>query len=176
MDKDGFTAAMEEQRKRARSARQEVEYLSERGVMYKALREELGETRFVGYSMLEVESNVMAILKDGLQEISVKAGEEIEVILDVTPCYAESGGQVTDFATLRGPELEVEIYSVNKPVEGLIVHRGKVVSGILKRHDSVKVTVECGRRNSTARNHSATHLLHKALKEVLGDHVNQAAL
>ncbi|MDO7788709.1 alanine--tRNA ligase [Desulforamulus aquiferis] len=174
VDKDGFTAAMEEQRKRARSARQEVEYLSERGVMYKALREELGETRFVGYSMLEVESNVMAILKDGLQEISVKAGEEIEVILDVTPCYAESGGQVTDFATLRGPELEVEIYSVNKPVEGLIVHRGKVVSGILKRHDSVKVTVECGRRNSTARNHSATHLLHKALKEVLGDHVNQA--
>lgn len=174
VDKDGFTAAMEEQKKRARSARQGTEYLSERGVIYKALREELGVTRFVGYGMLETDSNVMALLKDGLQEISALAGEEVEIILDVTPCYAESGGQVTDFANLKSPDLEVEIYSVTKPVEGLVVHRGKVLSGILKRHDSVKATVDAGRRNSTSRNHSATHLLHKVLKEVLGDHVNQA--
>ncbi|MEW6064663.1 MAG: alanine--tRNA ligase [Bacillota bacterium] len=174
VDEDGFAAAMEEQRKRARSARQETEYLSERGVLYKALREELGETRFMGYGTLETDSNVLALLKDGLQELSAVAGEEVEIILDVTPCYAESGGQVADHAVLRGPDLEVEITSVNKPVEGLIVHRGKVLSGILKRHDSVKAMVDCARRQDTARNHSATHLLHKALKEVLGDHVNQA--
>ncbi|WP_003541925.1 alanine--tRNA ligase [Desulfotomaculum nigrificans] len=174
VDEDGFTAAMEEQRRRARSARQETEYLSERGVMYKALREELGETRFVGYGTLTADANVLALLKDGLQEISAVAGEEVEIILDVTPCYAESGGQVADYATLTGPDLEVEIYSVNKPVEGLFVHRGKVVSGVLKRHDSVKVEVDARRRQDTARNHSATHLLHKALKQVLGDHVNQA--
>ncbi|MEW6696391.1 MAG: alanine--tRNA ligase [Bacillota bacterium] len=174
VDEDGFTAAMEEQRKRARSARQETEYISERGVLYKALREELGETRFMGYGTLETDSNVLALLKDGLQELSAVAGEEVEIILDVTPCYAESGGQVADHAVLRGPDLEVEITSVNKPVEGLIVHRGKVLSGMLRRHDSVKALVNCARRQDTARNHSATHLLHKALKEVLGDHVNQA--
>lgn len=174
VDEDGFTAAMEEQRKRARSARQETEYISERGVLYKALREELGETRFVGYGAMASDSNVLALLKDGLQEISAVAGEEIEILLDVTPCYAESGGQVTDHAVLRGPDLEVEIYSVVRPVEGLIIHRGKVVSGILKRHDSVTVQVDPCRRRDTARNHSATHLLHKALKEVLGEHVNQA--
>ncbi|SHE58081.1 alanine--tRNA ligase [Desulforamulus putei] len=174
VDVDGFAAAMEEQRKRARSARQETEYLSERGVLYKALREELGETRFIGYSTLETDSNVLALLKDGLQEISAVAGEEVEIILDVTPCYAESGGQVADYAVLKGPDVEVEITSVSKPVEGLFVHRGKVLSGILRRHDSLKVMVDRTRRQDTARNHSATHLLHKALKEVLGDHVNQA--
>lgn len=174
VDQDGFTVAMEEQRNRARSARQETEYLSERGVLYKALREELGEVRFMGYGTLETDSNVLALLKDGLQEISAVAGEEVELILDVTPCYAESGGQVADYAKIMGPDLEVAITSVTKPVEGLIVHRGKVVSGVLRRHDSVMVQVDEQRRRNTARNHSATHLLHKALKEVLGDHVNQA--
>ncbi len=174
VDEAGFTAAMEEQRKRARSARQETEYLSERGVMYKALREELGENRFMGYGTLATDSNVLALLKDGLQELSAVAGEEVEIILDVTPCYAESGGQVADYAILRAADLEVEITSVHRPVEGLIVHRGKVRSGILKRHEAVKVQVDSVRRQEVARNHSATHLLHKALKEVLGDHVNQA--
>ncbi|SHK08465.1 alanine--tRNA ligase [Desulforamulus aeronauticus] len=174
VDEAGFTAAMEEQRKRARNARQETEYLSERGVMYKALREELGENRFMGYGTLATDSNVLALLKDGLQELSAVAGEEVEIILDVTPCYAESGGQVADYAILRATDLEVEITSVHRPVEGLIVHRGKVRSGILKRHDAVKVQVEPVRRQEIARNHSATHLLHKALQEVLGDHVNQA--
>ncbi|AQS60496.1 alanine--tRNA ligase [Desulforamulus ferrireducens] len=174
VDVDGFAAAMEEQRKRARSARQETEYLSEKGVMYKALREELGENRFMGYGTLTTDSNVLALLKDGLQEISAEAGEEVEIILDVTPCYAESGGQVADIAVLRGKDVEVEITSVSRPVEGLIVHRGKVLSGVLKRHDAVKVEVAKVRRQDIARNHSATHLLHKALKEVLGEHVNQA--
>lgn len=174
VDEDGFAKALEKQRQRARNARQETEYLSERGVIYKALYEELGATRFIGYSSHTAHSNVLAILKDGLQELSAEAGEEVEVILDVTPFYAESGGQVADNGYIRGKDYEVEIYAVNKPVENLIVHRGKVVSGILRRHEGVQVEIVVDRRHEICRNHSATHLLHRALKEVLGDHVNQA--
>lgn len=174
VDEDGFTKSLEEQRQRAREARQETEYLSERGAMYKALREEYGETTFVGYGRLTAEANVLAVIKDNLQELSAEAGEEVEIILDVTPCYPESGGQVADHAFITAKDCRVEIYSAFKPVENFIVHRGKIISGVLRRHDKVKVEVDAGRRKETARNHSATHLVHKALKEVLGEHVNQA--
>ncbi|MTI80083.1 MAG: alanine--tRNA ligase [Firmicutes bacterium] len=174
VDEDGFVNALEEQRNRARNARQDTEYLSERSAMYKALKEEYGETNFVGYGQLDIETNVLAVIKDELQELSAEAGEEVEIILDVTPCYAEGGGQVADHGFLIGNQCKVDIYSVYKPVENFVVHRGKVVSGILKRQDKVKVEVDKKRRSEVARNHSATHLVHKALKEVLGDHVNQA--
>lgn len=174
VDEDGFTRALEEQRQRARSARQETEYLSEQGAMYKALREEYGEIHFVGYSQRNVEANVLAIIKDGLQELQAEAGEEVEIILDVTPCYAESGGQVADHGHIIGKDFEVEIYAVNKPVQNFIVHRGKVTAGVVRRHDKVTVEIVSERREDVTRNHSATHLLHKALKVVLGDHVNQA--
>ncbi|WP_031515611.1 alanine--tRNA ligase [Desulfofalx alkaliphila] len=174
VDEEGFTKALEKQRQRARSARQETEYLSERGVMYKALREELGVTRFTGYSLLEGKANIMAILKDGLQELSAEAGEEIELILDVTPFYAESGGQVSDHGHIVGEDFKVEIYAVSKPLDDFIVHHGKVIAGKVRRHQTVDVEVEGSRRQDVARNHSATHLVHKVLQEVLGDHVNQA--
>ncbi|OAT81446.1 alanine--tRNA ligase [Desulfotomaculum copahuensis] len=174
VDEEGFTAAMEEQRERARSARQETEYLSEAGVLYKSVREQFGETAFAGYDALETESRVLALIKDGRKVDRAAAGEEVEFVLDVTPCYAESGGQTADHGRLSAPELAVEIYDVQRPVEGLFLHRGKVVNGILKVNDHVLVQVDTGRRRDTARNHSATHLLHKALKEVLGGHVNQA--
>lgn len=174
VDTDGFGLAMEEQRRRARSARQETDYISERGALFKKLREEMGETNFVGYDSLEARASVQGIFRDGERLKSAQAGEEVEFILDVTPCYAESGGQVGDHGRLTAPELEVEIYEVTKPVENLFVHRGRVINGILREHDSVTVVVDVNRRMATCRNHSATHLLHKALKMVLGDHVNQA--
>jgi alanyl-tRNA synthetase len=174
VDTDGFGRAMEDQRQRARSARQETEYISERGALFKKMREEMGETNFVGYDALEARASVLGILRDGERVKSARAGEEVEFILDVTPCYAESGGQVGDHGHLSAPDLEVEIYEVTKPVENLIVHRGKVISGILREHDQVSVGVDIPRRLATCRNHSATHLLHKALKMVLGEHVNQA--
>jgi alanyl-tRNA synthetase len=174
VDTDSFGLAMEDQRRRARSARQETEYISERGTLFKTLREEMGETNFVGYGSLEARASVLGIFRDGQRIKSAQAGEEVEFILDVSPCYAESGGQVGDHGRLISPELEVEIYEVTKPVENLIVHRGKVINGILREHDSVSVEVDITRRMATCRNHSATHLLHKALKMVLGDHVNQA--
>ena len=174
VDEDGFAAAMEEQRERARSARQETEYLSEIGVLYKSIRERCGENNFVGYDTLEARGRVLALLKDGRPVERAVAGEEVEIILDTTPCYAEAGGQVADHGRLTGPELEVEICGVHRPVEGLYVHRGKLTAGVLKENDTVLVQVDAGRRRATARNHSATHLLHRALKEVLGAHVNQA--
>ncbi len=174
VDEEGFSRAMEEQRERARSARQETEYLSEQGAFYRSLRDKLGETRFVGYDTLEARARVLALLKEGRLVDKAVAGEEVEFILDVTPCYAESGGQVSDHARVSAPELQVQVTGVSRPVEGLIVHRGKVQNGFLKQDDSVLVAVDGERRRDTARNHSATHLLHKALKEVLGPHVNQA--
>lgn len=174
VDEDGFAAAMEEQRRRARSARQEIEYLSEMGVLYKEARDKFGETVFVGYDNLEAKAEVLMLVKEGQQADRAVAGEEIQIVLDTTPCYAASGGQVSDYATVAGPDLEIEVYEVLKPVEGLHVHRGKVVSGMIKENDTVTVKVDAARRWAVARNHSATHLLHKALKEVLGQHAGQA--
>lgn len=174
VDGPGFEQAMEEQRRRARSARQDTEYISEQGVLYKQLRDDLGETRFVGYEQLEAEARILVILHDGSRAERAEAGQEVELVLDVTPCYAEAGGQVTDLATVTAPGSEVFITSVLRPVEGLWLHRGKVMAGVLAEGDTVKVKVEPRRRLDICRNHSATHLLHKALRQILGDHVKQA--
>jgi len=174
VDVDGFNAAMEEQRERARNARQEVKYLSESDALFKALREELGETVFVGYEQLAAGAKVRALLKDGQQEVSAEAGEEVEFVLDRTPCYAEAGGQVSDYALVEAPTGKVEVYEVVKPVENLYVHRGKVKDGIFRLNDDVHVEVDAVRRKRISRNHSCTHLLHKALKEVLGEHASQS--
>ncbi|HPZ44413.1 MAG TPA: alanine--tRNA ligase [Bacillota bacterium] len=174
VDVDAFKEAMEDQRKRARSARQEVEYISERDALFKEVREEKGETTFVGYNSLETNSIVLALFQDGKKVESAAAGTEVELILDVTPFYAEAGGQVSDRGQITGPGLIVEIEEVSKPVENLFVHRGKVVKGVLKEYEPVTAQVDRRRRLAICRNHSATHLLHKALKVVLGNHVNQA--
>ncbi|MDK2889096.1 MAG: alanyl-tRNA synthetase [Thermoanaerobacter sp.] len=174
VDEEAFTRAMEEQRERARRARQETEYLSEKDAFYQVLRDRVGESRFVGYDTLKTRARVTALLKEGQPVEKVVAGEEVEIILDVTPCYAEAGGQVSDHARISSTELEVEVREVYRPVEGLYVHRGRVLNGILQENASVVVEVDSERRWNTARNHSATHLLHKALKEILGHHVNQA--
>ncbi|HZK17809.1 MAG TPA: alanine--tRNA ligase, partial [Clostridia bacterium] len=175
IDKDGFDKAMEEQRNRARKARKETKYLSEQDALFKVLRDELGETTFVGYDVLEAEAKVLSLLKDSQQEISALAGEEVEFVLNRTPCYAESGGQVSDHALLETDNgCKVEVNEVFKPVEDFYVHRGKVLEGELRLNDLVTVRVDRSRRESIMRNHSCTHLLHKALKEVLGGHVNQA--
>ena len=174
VDVDAFEKAMEDQRKRARSARQEVEYISERDALFREIREAKGETSFVGYDSLEANSIVLGLFQAGKKVESVAAGAEVEFILDVTPFYAESGGQVSDRGQITGPELSVEIEEVFKPVENLFVHRGKVIKGVLKEYAPVVAQVDQRRRLAICRNHSATHLLHRALKEVLGNHVNQA--
>ncbi len=174
VDEDGFGGAMEEQRRRARSARQETEYISEKDVFYRSVRDQLGETGFVGYDTLDAGAKVLFLARDGRRVDMAAAGEEVEIVLDVTPCYAEAGGQVTDHARIKAPGAEVEVYNVFKPVEGVLVHQGKVLKGVITAGGRVTVQVDRERRRAVARNHSATHLLHKALKEILGGHVNQS--
>ena len=169
-----FHKALEEQRQRARKSRQETEYLSEDKAFYKAIRERFGETGFVGYETLDSESHVLSLAKEKRPVKEAFPDEEIELVLDVTPCYAESGGQINDLAVITSPGCIIEISAVQKPVEGIYVHYGKVKEGVIRENDLVSVHVDKVRRMETARNHSATHLLQKALKIVLGENVNQA--
>ncbi|WP_347487692.1 alanine--tRNA ligase [Desulfoscipio sp. XC116] len=174
VEQEGFAKAMEQQRNRARSARQETEYISEKAAHLKTLLGQIGETVFVGYEALSSKSVIKAIFVDDRRVEQAGAGQEVELVLDITPCYAESGGQVSDHAKVSAESTEVAVEMVTRPVEGLHLHRGRVTGGIIRVHDEMTVQVDIRRRMNIARNHSATHLLHKALKEVLGEHVNQA--
>ncbi|MGQ9824560.1 MAG: alanine--tRNA ligase [Desulfotomaculales bacterium] len=174
VDEEGFAAAMEEQRERARKSRQEIEYLSEDAVFYKDFRDRYGETKFVGYETLEATGRILFLAAAGRRVSRAAEGEKVEFICDVTPCYAESGGQVADRARARTRNAEIIIEHVVKPVEGIYLHSGKVTGGEVGEGEEIFLAVDAPRRRAVARNHSATHLLHRALKEVLGAHVNQA--
>ncbi len=131
VDTEAFAGAMEDQRQRARSARQETDYISGHDALFREIREEAGETNFVGYDVLEAKAGVLGIFRQGERIVSAVVGEEIEIVLDLTPCYAESGGQVNDYARLTAPGLDAEITGVAKPVENLFVHKGRIISGVL---------------------------------------------
>src|SRR6185436_14855928 len=121
------------------------------------------------------QGKVLALVKDGKEAQSAKAGDVIELVFDQTPFYAESGGQVGDTGTLEGPGgTRLAVSDVQKPVPTLHVHHAKIASGTVSVGDSLAQTVDGARRDQIRANHSATHLLHKALKVVLGDHVKQA--
>ena len=171
LDYDGFEAEMGQQRERARTARQEVDSMQ---VQSGVLREIVQESKFVGYDTLQVQAKVVALLKDG--EIAEKAveGEEIQFILDETPFYAESGGQIADKGTLIAEGVKVDILDVQKAPNGQNLHRASVVEGEISVNASVTATVHEESRSKVIKNHTATHLLHQALKDVLGTHVNQA--
>jgi len=174
VDEEKFKAALDEQRSRSRSARQETKYLTKEEETYQHLKSRMGETKFVGYDEFKTKSKLIAILKDGIEQDFASADEKVEVILDVTPFYAESGGQVSDHGIISGKGFEIEITSVHKPVENFIVHIGKVKKGTVRTGSEVEAAIEVKRRYDIMRNHSAAHLLHQALKDVLGQHVNQA--
>lgn len=174
VDEEGFRVALERQKQQARAARRETHYLSEEEAFYKALREEIGGTTFVGYEQTEATGQVRAIVKDGELVAAAGAGEEVEVLFDVTPCYAEGGGQVSDVAQVEGETGRGRVNSVFKPVDDFFVHRLLVERGTFKTGDRVTIAVDRRLRRGTAQHHTATHLLHRALKEVLGGHANQA--
>jgi alanyl-tRNA synthetase len=129
---------------------------------------------FSGYDALECRARVTALIRDGKAVSSSSAGEEVEVVLDRTPFYGEAGGQVGDTGWLRTGGAAVRIRDAVRFGSGLIVHRGVVEEGTLSEREEVSALVDGERRKATARNHTATHLLHKALRETLGDHVKQA--
>lgn len=174
VDEQAFDRAMQDQRRRAREARRGTDYLSGHDAFFRDLRDEIGETVFVGYDELRTGAVIQAVVRDGRRVGRVGAGEEAEIVLNVTPCYAESGGQVSDRGRIYGASGKARITDVQQPVENVIVHRVLVEEGALAESETVEVDVDRDRRLDTCRNHTATHLLHKALRTVLGDHVNQA--
>lgn len=140
---------------------------------YTALQKEVGHTLFRGYETLSCKSKVKALLKDGFRCKELRPNETGGVILQETPFYAESGGQVGDTGVLEGPDLRAEVLDTQRPVEGLIVHRVRVVKCTLKENQEVEAKVDENRRAAVRRHHTATHLLHAVLRRNLGSHVIQ---
>ena len=171
-DREAFDAAMREQAERARAAWKGSGQEAPAEV-YGALASGV-TVGFTGYESLEGRSRIFALLRAGTKVDEVVEGDRVEVIVDVTPFYAESGGQVGDVGTILGPEGKLEVEDVQKPVEGLIVHKGRVALGRLAVGDAVSLCVDARARAATVRNHSGTHLLQWALREVLGPQVTQA--
>ncbi|MCY7617545.1 alanine--tRNA ligase [Bacillus pumilus] len=171
VDREGFQAEMEKQRERARNARQDVGSMQVQGG---ALGDIKVESTFVGYENLTADAHIVELLQNGEIVTEAHEGDTVQILLDETPFYAESGGQVADKGTLKSAEVIIDIKDVKKAPNGQHVHEGVVVSGTAKKGLEVTAEVESALRKGIVKNHTATHLLHQALKDVLGSHVNQA--
>lgn len=172
VDETKFKAAMDEQRQRARSAREESNYMGAKETVYDQLPVELSST-FIGYEHLEGKSIVRALTTDQVVQKAVK-GEEVSIFVDETPFYPTSGGQQADRGTIVFEKGVVAIKDVKKLMGEKIAHIGHVVEGEVTVGDEALLKVDAPYRHATMKNHSATHLLQKALKHVLGDHIEQA--
>ncbi len=177
IDEAGFE---EERKKKAAASSQEFGGSGEQAVraLYHAWREKHGDTKFLGYDTLEDAGKVLAlaVVRGGEpREATVaKKGDAIEFVVDRSPFYAESGGQVGDTGEATAPKGKIEIVDTQKPAGGTFVHSGRVADGEVHLGDAVKLMVNGARRQAIRLNHSGTHLLHHVLREVLGDHVKQA--
>ena len=171
-DWGGFEVELRRQREQSRShlkAFGDVQGVAE------AFRDlaKTGRTVFLGYECLDLQASVVAVLADGKQVDRIDVGQEGDVVLDQTPFYAESGGQVGDTGYLRGEALIAEVLDTKRPLTGLIVHRVRVKRGDIRRGQRLTASVDACRRDTTVKNHTATHLVHAALRQILGDHVRQ---
>ena len=176
VDEDEFARCMEEQRERARAANvkdAEAAWSTYGGVHADLLRE-IGATTFVGYTSLSAQASVLALVKDDARVDSLKAGQTGEIILDITPFYAEMGGEVGDTGTISSETFTAEVIDTKAPEKGLVAHVVTVISGTVTVGESVAAQVDKLRRARISRNHTCTHLLHAALRSVLGSHINQA--
>lgn len=174
IDEKAFNEEMKIQKERAREARGKSTYMGADETVYHKLDVDM-VTEFAGYDVKEVtDAKVLAIVAENEVSDSAVAGNEVSVFIDRTPFYAESGGQVGDKGIIETETGKVEITDCIKVVGGKIAHIGKVVSGSISKGDTVKAAIDYGYRMATSRNHSATHLLQKALRTVLGTHVEQA--
>jgi len=173
VDEAGFDACMERQREQAR---EHWKGSGEEGVaaIYKNLHNSGMRSTFVGYDEFTDYSVITAILRDGVQVEAAHAGEEVEVITEVTPFYGETGGQEGDSGTISTGGAHLQVITATRPMPDLIVHRALVIEGTVRVGEAADLKVACAKRCATARNHTATHLLHAALRGVLGDHVKQA--
>ncbi len=172
VDIASFTDAMDRQRAKARAAWAGSGDTASENIWF-PLREKLGATEFLGYETETAEGVVAALVKDGKEVESLKAGESGAIVLNQTPYYAESGGQVGDTGLMTGEGLRFRATDTQKKAGDLYVHLGMVEQGTLKPGTALLLEVDHGRRASIRANHSATHLLHEALRQVLGDHIAQ---
>ncbi|APO67832.1 alanyl-tRNA synthetase [Rhizobium gallicum] len=172
VDLAGFTDAMERQKAEARSHWAGSGDKATETIWFE-LKEKHGATEFLGYDTETAEGVVQAIVRDGAAVASASAGDKVQIVVNQTPFYGESGGQMGDTGIINSDHAKVEITDTQKKGEGLFVHSGTVVEGLLKTDEAVALTVDHARRSRLRANHSATHLLHGALREVLGTHVAQ---
>ncbi|AKP47910.1 MULTISPECIES: alanine--tRNA ligase [Bacillus] len=171
IDYEGFEKEMERQRERARSARQDVDSMQTQNVLLQSITT---KSEFIGYDQLETDAVVEVILKNGEIVSKASAGDTVQFILNRTPFYAESGGQIADKGVLVADHVKVTIQDVQKAPNGQHLHNAVIDEGILEQGQLVHAQVDKTARANVTRNHTATHLLHQALKDVLGNHVNQA--
>ena len=172
VDEDGFKEAMENQRQTARDARETTNYMGKDVTIYQSIDASI-ESKFVGYDRLIHESKVTVLTtKDAIVD-ELKEGEEGTILVEETPMYATMGGQVADAGVIEGTDGTFVVEDVIKLQGTKIGHVGRVTKGVIKKGETVKLTVDEEQRNLTANNHSATHLMQQALREVLGSHVEQ---
>ena len=171
VDHEGFKKEMEAQRNRARAARQNVDSMQVQSEVYSNIIE---VSEFVGYDTLTVTSKITSIIHGDALVKTAHEGDEIKVILSQTPFYAESGGQVADHGTIENDTFRGFVKDVQKAPNGQNLHTVIVESGEVTTGSEITATVDRSQRGHTVKNHSATHILHQALKDVLGTHVNQA--
>ena len=172
VDLASFTDAMERQREKARAAWSGSGDTAAETVWF-GLREKLGATEFLGYETETAEGVVAALVKDGKEVDSLKAGDTAAIVLNQTPFYAESGGQVGDTGVMTGEGVTFRVTETQKKAGDVFVHLGTVERGTLKNGTALQLEVDHSRRSAIRANHSATHLLHEALRQVLGDHIAQ---
>jgi alanyl-tRNA synthetase len=172
IDEAGFASAQKEAQQKSRAA---WSGSGEKDItFYSKLHKELGDTVFRGYETLKLSAQVTAVIKDGQKTDSLNAGEEGGIVLAQTPFYAESGGQVGDTGFLKTNSGGAEVVDTEKPVDGLFVHKVKILNGKISAGQEAEAGVDEKRRQDIMRHHTATHLLHRALHKVLGSHVTQA--
>ena len=172
VDQASFTDAMEKQKAKARASWSGSGDTATENIWF-PLREKLGATEFLGYDTESAEGVVTALVKDGKDADGLKTGESGAIVLNQTPFYAESGGQVGDIGLLTGEGVKFRVTDTQKKAGDLFVHIGTVEQGTLKAGTALQLEVDHGRRSSIRAHHSATHLLHEALRQVLGDHIAQ---
>ena len=173
VDSEAFKKEMEEQRTRARNARETTSYMGSEEVPINKVPAAM-ETEFVGYTSIDTEAKVLLLADDENFRDEMQAGEKGYIVTDKTPFYAEMGGQIGDTGTICGDGFNVKVYNTKKNVGGKVIHYVKVIEGVIKTGDTVNLQVEKTRRNSICKNHTATHMLQEALKEVVGEHTHQA--
>jgi len=170
LDMAGYDQAMEAQRAKSRT----VAAFAEISEAYKNLSAAGIMPEFVGYDTETCESKVLLLVQDGREVAEAGSGQSVEVVTEATPFYGEAGGQVGDAGKISTPDLEIVVTDTIKDPTGITIHKGEIVSGSIKKEQNVTLTVDNTTRDATECNHTATHLLHFALRKVLGDHVKQS--